>query len=121
MSVTDQQGVEGAPGTALPFSFMQVYEKSRAGEFDLGCDQFTTLLEEAAAKNFPGIAKLGEQELCSRLRVDELVLERACASGNERAWGVFIAGFREKLYDVDRQITREDSAGRELADSVYTA
>ena len=28
--------------------------------------------------------------------------------------------FREKLYDIARQITREDSAGRELADSVYT-
>src|SRR5947207_9166650 len=28
-------------------------------------------------------------------------------------------GFREKLYDIARQITREDSAGRELADSVY--
>ena len=28
--------------------------------------------------------------------------------------------FREKLYEVARQITRDDSAGRELADSVYT-
>jgi RNA polymerase sigma-70 factor (ECF subfamily) len=27
--------------------------------------------------------------------------------------------FREKLYDVARQITREDSLGRELADSLY--
>jgi RNA polymerase sigma-70 factor (ECF subfamily) len=27
--------------------------------------------------------------------------------------------FREKLYDVARQVTREDSSGRELADSVY--
>ena len=27
--------------------------------------------------------------------------------------------FREKLFDVARQITREDSRGRELADSVY--
>jgi len=27
--------------------------------------------------------------------------------------------FREKLYDVARQITREDSSGRELADCIY--
>ncbi len=120
MSVTDQQGVEGTPGAALPFSMAQAYDKSRAPEFGLGRDQFTALLEEAATKNFPGTSKLDEQELCSRLRVDDLVLARACAAGNERAWEVFMARFREKLYEVARQITREDSAGRELADSVYT-
>src|SRR5204863_3150944 len=32
---------------------------------------------------------------------------------------VFMQRFREKLYDVARQITREDSRGREFADSVY--
>ena len=120
MSVTDQQGVEGTPGVALQLPVAQAYEKSRAAEFGLGRDQFTTLLEEAAAKNFPGTSKLDEQELCSRLRVDDLVLARSCAAGNERAWEAFMARFREKLYEVARQITREDSSGRELADSVYT-
>src|SRR5262250_1648504 len=42
-----------------------------------------------------------------------------CAAGHEHAWEVFMVRFRGKLYDVARQITREDSAGRELADSVY--
>ncbi len=120
MSVTDQPRVEGTPGAALQCSMAQAYDNSRAAEFGLGRDRFTALLEEAAAKNFPGTAKLDEQELCSRLRVDDLVLARACAAGNERAWEVFMARFREKLYEVARQITREDSAARELADSVYT-
>src|SRR6266566_899639 len=120
MSVIDQQGVERTPGAALPFSMAQAYDNSRAAEFGLGRDQFTTLLQEAAAQNFPGTSKLDEQELCSRLRVDDLVLARSCAAGNERAWEVFMTRFREKLYEVARQITREDSAGRELADSVYT-
>jgi RNA polymerase sigma-70 factor (ECF subfamily) len=48
-----------------------------------------------------------------------LVLARACAAGNERAWEVFLIRYREKLYEIARQITREDSTGRELADSVY--
>jgi len=42
-----------------------------------------------------------------------------CAAGNEHAWEVFMLRFREKLYDAARQITREDSSGRELADSLY--
>ena len=120
MSVADQQGVEGTPGAALQLPMAQAYEKSCAAEFGLGRDQFTTILEEAATKNFPGTAKLDEQELCSRLRVDDLVLARSCAAGNERAWEAFMARFREKLYEVARQITREDSSSRELADSVYT-
>src|SRR5713226_5139793 len=116
MSVTDQQGVEGPPDAALLLPMEQAYAKSRAEEFGLGRDQFTALLEEVAAKNFPGGSRLDEQELCNRLRVEDLVLARSCAAGNERAWEVFMARFREKLYEVARQITREDSAGRELAD-----
>jgi RNA polymerase sigma-70 factor (ECF subfamily) len=59
------------------------------------------------------------EEFCAALRIEDLVLARACAAGNDRAWEVFMLRFREKLYDIARQITRDDSSGRELADSVY--
>src|SRR5258707_14826088 len=49
----------------------------------------------------------------------ELALARACAAGHEAAWQVLLTRYREKLYDIARGITREDSRGRDLADSIY--
>jgi RNA polymerase sigma-70 factor, ECF subfamily len=53
------------------------------------------------------------------LRVDELALARACAAGNDSAWEVFMTRFREKLHQAALRIAREDSAARELADTLY--
>jgi RNA polymerase sigma-70 factor (ECF subfamily) len=78
------------------------------------------LIHEVAAKSLPAASSLSAKiEFSKTLRLEDLVLARACAAGNERAWEVFLLRYREKLYDIARQITREDSTGRELADSVY--
>jgi RNA polymerase sigma-70 factor (ECF subfamily) len=53
------------------------------------------------------------------LRVDELALARACAAGVNSAWEIFLTKFREKLYLSALRIAREDSAARELADTLY--
>ena len=53
------------------------------------------------------------------LRVDELVLARACAGGENSAWEVFLTRYREKLYQAALRIAREDSAARDLADTLY--
>jgi len=53
------------------------------------------------------------------LRVDELALARACAAGNNSAWEIFLTRYREKLYLSALRIAREDSAARELADTLY--
>lgn len=53
------------------------------------------------------------------LRLDDLVLARACARGNEAAWDVFVKTYREKLYRAARAIAPAESVARELADSVY--
>jgi RNA polymerase sigma-70 factor (ECF subfamily) len=114
MSVADQTERAAAPALKAPFA--DLYVQSRAAEFAFGPEQFVGLLKEIAAKHASGAAF---EEFCITLRIDDLVLARACAAGNERAWEVFLLRFREKLYDVARQITREDSSGRELADCVY--
>ena len=105
--------------TALRPAFAELYHKSKAAEFGLAPEQFAAVLEGIATRCMPAGSEKQKEEFCSRLYVEDLVLTRMCASGNERAWEVFIRRFRQKLYDVARQITREDSAGRELADSVY--
>ncbi len=93
-------------------------EKSR--DFGLSSEQFAAILNEIAARYLPPEASSRERdELCASLRVEELVLARACAAGNERAWEVFMLRYREKLYDVAGYIAKESSAARELADSIY--
>ena len=51
--------------------------------------------------------------------MDELVLARACAAGNERAWEVFLTRYRNTLYESAYKIAPTESTARELADSLY--
>jgi RNA polymerase sigma-70 factor (ECF subfamily) len=119
MSAIEQPGIASS-ALADPDAFIaQLYVKSRAADFGVSVTEFTAMLNELAGKLAPGVAKPALDNFYGSLRIEDLALARACAAGHERAWEVFMQRFREKLYDVARQITREDSRGRELADSVY--
>lgn len=96
----------------------ELYEKS--GNSGLSREQFAAVLNEVAAKYLPADASARQTaDLFASLRVEELALARACAAGQERAWEVFMARYREKLYDIAGYIAKESSAARELADSLY--
>ena len=96
----------------------ELYEKS--GNSGLSREQFGVILNEVAARYLPADATARQTaELYASLRVEELALARACAAGQERAWEVFMARYREKLYDIAAYIAKESSAARELADSLY--
>jgi RNA polymerase sigma-70 factor (ECF subfamily) len=82
------------------------------------------LLEVGKAQNFG----LVEGEVASRtqqaaffrgLKLGDLVLARACAAGNERAWERFVAMYRQPLVRAAIAITGSDTLGRELADQLY--
>jgi RNA polymerase sigma-70 factor, ECF subfamily len=97
-----------------------LHQKSRAREFGLSLEQFSAILEEIQKKQLAADAPAGEKrKLYESLRIEELVLARACAAGNEPAWETFLLRYREKLYDVAGYIAKEGSAARELADSLY--
>lgn len=53
------------------------------------------------------------------LRMDELVLARACAAGNDAAWEQFLNRYRSALYGAAHKIAHDDATARELADSIY--
>src|SRR6266478_9449513 len=96
----------------------ELYQKS--GNSGLSCEQFAVILDQVAAKYLPPGASARETaELYASLRVEELALTRACAAGQERAWEIFMARYREKLYDIAAYIAKESSAARELADALY--
>lgn len=98
----------------------ELYGKSGGQEIGMSAAEFTALLCAISAKYLPDAATAKEQQaLLASLRVEDLALAHACAAGHERAWEVFLTRFREKLYDVAAYITRETSAARDLADSLY--
>jgi RNA polymerase sigma-70 factor, ECF subfamily len=97
-----------------------IYEKSRGEAFGLTRPQFQSILWEIARKYLPADAAQSEiTDLYASLRAEELALARGCAAGHELAWEVFLTRYREKLYDIAGYITKETSAARELADSIY--
>lgn len=91
-----------------------------------GCDKigltrqsFAEILLEVG-KKYSTSATEGElRTFFLSLRVDELALARACAAGSNSAWEIFLTRFREKLYLSALRIAREDSAARDLADTLY--
>jgi RNA polymerase sigma-70 factor, ECF subfamily len=104
----------------LDSRIVELYPKSFAADFGIASDQFGKILGEVAAKCLPANATADQTAaFWQALRLEDLVLARACAAGNERAWEVFMSRFREKLYDIASYITKESSSARELADSVY--
>lgn len=103
----------------LESTVAELYRKSHGEDFGLSAGQFTAILLEISAKYLPGASSPEIRDLYVSLRVEELVLARACAAGNERAWEAFLIRYREKLYEVAGYIAKESSAARELADSLY--
>lgn len=104
---------------ALSGYIAQLYERSGAHSYQIDLNQFTTIISEVADKYAPSGDRKEIRELLESLKIDELVLARACVLGNERAWETLLGKYREQLYDMANSIAREDSAGREIADSLY--
>ena len=66
-----------------------------------------------------GVTREQQAAFFGSLRMADLVLARACASGNERAWERFIALYRQSLLRAGVAITNSDTLGREVADGLY--
>ena len=99
---------------------VDLHAKSGCEKVGLTRESFAVILCEVGSKHTT--ATTSETEIRTfflSLRVDELALARACAAGVNSAWEVFLTRFREKLYLSALRIAREDSAARELADTLY--
>src|SRR5258708_7111751 len=103
---------------AVP-AIRELFEKSGGARFGLTLVVFEEILELVATKYVCGGTSVQKVQLWRELRVEELVLARGCAAGHNQAWTEFLGRYREKLYDIARGITKEDSSARELADSLY--
>lgn len=96
----------------------ELHAKAGCQRLGLTRESFHAILCEVATKH--GASSEAEiRNFLLSLRVDELALARACAAGENSAWEIFLTKFREKLYLSALRIAREDSAARELADTLY--
>ena len=104
-----------------PPYFAGLYARSCAEKYGLSFQDFAAILEEVRNQYLaPDAAVADVREFHQTLRLEELALARGCAHGSETAWDCFLSRYRQKMYDAAGAIAREESAARELADSLYT-
>jgi len=104
-----------------------LYLRSGAAAYGLSAGQFTAILDEILRKYLPHTSAHAspdnslekKADFCAGLRLEELALARACASGNEQAWQDFISRYRQKLHNMALHITRDAAHASELADSLF--
>ncbi len=102
-----------------------LYERSGAALYGVSADQFAAILHVILCKyceanpNSAHASAEQQADFCARLHLEELVLARACAAGNERAWQDFISRYRHKLHRMALHITRDGAHAAELADSLF--
>jgi RNA polymerase sigma-70 factor, ECF subfamily len=98
----------------------ELHKNSGCEKIGVTCEQFGEILCEIGAKYLPQSAGHNEcRAFLLSVRVEELALARACAAGSNTAWEIFLIRYREKLYQSALRIAREDSAARDLADSLF--
>jgi len=96
----------------------ELHAKAGCERIGLTRESFSIILCEVGTK-YGASSETEARSFFLSLRVDELALARACAAGENSAWEIFLTKYREKLYLAALRIAREDSAARELADTLY--
>jgi RNA polymerase sigma-70 factor (ECF subfamily) len=120
MSGGTQSAMARVPLAGMESLVGELFERSGAVRYGMARVDFERVLEAIAAKYVPADAGPRQtRELLAGLRIEELVLARACAAGSEPAWQDFLTRFREKLFEAALGITKDNATARELADSLY--
>src|SRR6266852_4231020 len=96
-----------------------LHQRCGAAAYGMDREQFAAILREIQGRYLPQGTPEEAADFCGALRLDELVLARACAAGNERAWQDFISRYRQKLHSMALHITRDGVHAAELADSLF--
>jgi len=116
----DATPISAAVQSAVSDLLAELHAKSGCEKIGLTSESFGVVLCDVASKYLPaGSSQTEARTFLLTLRVEELAIARACAAGNNQAWEIFLTRYREKLYQSALRIAREDSAARDLADTLY--
>ena len=111
--------------TVDPSLLEDLWRESGAGQWALAREEFDRIILVAGTgQNFglaPGYAATGEQQSAyfRTIKLADLVLAKACAAGNERAWEHFMALFSQPLTRAAIAISGSETVGKDLADAFY--
>ncbi|MGA7167753.1 MAG: sigma-70 family RNA polymerase sigma factor [Candidatus Sulfotelmatobacter sp.] len=106
--------------SAISQLLTELHAASGCEKLGLARESFAEILADVAMKYLPaGAPETDARTFLLSLRIEELALARACTAGHNTAWELFLIRYREKLYQCALRIAREDSAARDLADSLY--
>jgi RNA polymerase sigma-70 factor (ECF subfamily) len=120
MSITPEPSTLPAPpGPGLAKAIEHLYPNSCAPRYAISPEQFLQFVTAVVTKYAADAADLEQLQLLEKLRIDELILARACSLGNEAAWTTFLTRFRASLYESAYRIAGNDATGREIADELY--
>jgi RNA polymerase sigma-70 factor, ECF subfamily len=97
----------------------QHYAASGAEQFEIDQAGLAEILASVVRHLDRATGEAGAGGFLSSLRLEELVLARACVAGNDLAWEFFLTRYRATLYESAYKIAGEESAARGLADSLY--
>ena len=104
---------------AVSKAIQQRYAESRAARFGIALEQFERIVSSVVLRYAEQAAEDEQVAVVTGLRLEELMLARACAAGNEQAWEEFLTRYRARLYDAAHHIAHDDATARELADGLY--
>ena len=110
-------GIAALPGAIDRALLEELWRASDAASWGLAQDEFDRILLEvgtawnSGSTEGPQASRQQQAAFFRGLRLADLVLARACADGNERAWERFIAVYRQPLVRAAIAITGSETLG----------
>jgi RNA polymerase sigma-70 factor, ECF subfamily len=95
-----------------------LYSNSGARNYAIPPAAFHEIIDAVLLRYAANLTEPESAQLLQSLHVEELILARACSSGNDLAWHEFIVRFRAPLYATAFRLTHNDASARELADGL---
>ena len=106
------------PGCRVAKAIEQLYSCSKAEAFGISPDPFGEIVAAVLLRYAADAAEAEQLEILASLHIEELILARACSSGNEAAWEAFIARFRAPLFATAMRLTCDPASATDLTDSL---
>jgi RNA polymerase sigma-70 factor, ECF subfamily len=107
------------PSAAVQSFAVEHYAESGAGRFGIDAAGLATLLTEVMKQREPSAQPADVQSALSSLRLEELVLARACMAAHDAAWEIFLTRYRSAMYEAAYKVAHDEATARALADSIY--
>ncbi len=105
-------------GSVVDGAIARRYGESGAESYGMTPERFHEIVAAVVLRYGANLSEAERVELVASLRLEELVLARACSAGIEAAWDVFIPRFRAALRATAYRLTRDEASARELADGL---